>query len=445
MLKASNYNLIIDRKENIETLIFNTLYGSLAVFNQDEFKQVQEILNSPEACNNSDFTKILQEQKFLVPDSIDEFAIIENRKRLGIKDENRIDIIIMPTLECNFSCVYCYESVKKGSMSVSTVESIKKWMTREIPKYKLVMLSWFGGEPLLNLDSIISITEHANKIAAAKNILLVRHITTNGYNLSKSTIEKLIKLGIADYQITVDGTPETHNKLRPLRNGKPTFDRIFRNITWLLKADEKVKITLRINFNHINLHQIPGLLNMFPEMYRNQIRISFEPIFGSCELSATDNIREDVISASLASYYGLAEELGYDSILGRSHIETGKLVYCYAERENQYDINYNGDIFKCSVNDFNKEGRVGYIDENGDFIKDTDNFNSWMNIPIFDALCKSCQYVPLCMGGCRKTRINRKSTGSFCSLVPTNASYVLKQIAYKGFPDLVLKTSLPFK
>lgn len=440
MLKASNYNLIIHSKDNHNTIIFNTLYGSLTMFNPEEFELVQRLFKSSNDNENKSFRKILKDQKFLISDTIDEFALIENRKRLGMMDKNRMDIIIMPTLECNFSCVYCYENVKQGKMSDITMESIKKWMTREIPKYKLVMLSWFGGEPLLSIKRITEITEHANKVASENDVLLVKHITTNGYNFSKPTITKLIDLGIVDYQITIDGVPETHNKLRPLKNGKETFSRIFKNIIALLSEEKKVKITLRINFNHINLHEIPNLLKMFPESCRNQLRLSFEPIFGNCEYSATDNISSDEISISLSKYYRLAEEFGYDTILGRSAVETGKLVYCYAERENQVDINYNGDIFKCSVNDFDRSERIGYLKTDGTFVKDCEKYDKWMNIPLFDTQCKTCKYVPLCMGGCRKARITKKTTGSFCSLVPTNASYVLKQIAYNGFDNLVLST-----
>ena len=414
----------------------------MAAFDPKEFKIVQRLLQAPNPNNdqNSSLKKILLDQKFIISETINELAILETRKRLGMKDKNRIDIIIMPTLECNFSCVYCYENVKQGSMSDITMKSIMKWMTNEIPKYKLVMLSWFGGEPLLNIKKIIEITEHANKIASKNNVLLIKHITTNGYNFSQSTITKLIDLGILDYQITIDGVPETHNILRPLKNGKATFGRIFKNIITLLTTDNKVKITLRINFNHINLHEIPKLLTMFPEIYRRQLRVSFEPIFGSCKFSATDNIESDEISLSLSKYYRLAKDLGYDTILGQSHIETGKLVYCYAERENQVDINYNGDIFKCSVDNFNRAERVGYLTDDGIFIKNLKNYNEWMNIPLFEEICKSCKYLPLCMGGCRKSRISNETTGSFCSLVPTNASYVLKQISYQGFDNLVINT-----
>jgi hypothetical protein len=41
------------------------------------------------------------------------------------------------------------------------------------------------------------------------------------------------------------------------------------------------------------------------------------------------------------------------------------------------------------------------------------------------------------MGGCKKDRIENKNTGSICFLVPTNTSYLLKQIAINGLNNLI--------
>jgi uncharacterized protein len=132
-------------------------------------------------------------------------------------------------------------------------------------------------------------------------------------------------------------------------------------------------------------------------------------------------------------------------MIGHSIIQPGKLVYCYAERENQAIINYNGDVFKCSVYDFNSSNRVGYIGNDGMLVKENGKWGEWMNIPLFENQCHSCKYLPLCMGGCRKTRILSKSNECNCALIPTNASYVLKQISLNGFDKLVLKESSNFE
>ncbi len=443
-MKASQYNIFVEQSETGETILYNSLYGSLSLWEPSEIGAVKHVLANV-AKSESEYAvtmATLIDQKNIIEDSVDEIAIIKKRKSMGIKDGNRLDVIIMPTLDCNFACVYCYENHRPGVMSEPMETAIKKWLAVQIPKYKVVMLHWFGGEPLMGFQRIISITRFAADMAAKSGSSLVTHMTTNGYLLNKKRIRELIDAGIHDYQITVDGTPDIHDRMRMLKNGKGTFDRLFHNINNLARADRRLKISLRVNFNHDNLHTIPRLLEMFPDDVRAQLRIVYEPIFGSCSLSATDNLPAIEISEAMVDYYKLAERLGYDVVLGQAGIYTGRLVYCYAERENQFIINCNGDVYKCSVGEFNPEQRVGYIRGDGVFVKEAERWNQWTGeAELFEDECFSCKYLPLCMGGCRNMRLHRKGTGSYCSLVPTNTSYLLKQVAYGNFESFLSRES----
>lgn len=433
-MKASQYNIMVDHPESGETILFNSLYGSLMVFDHNEIDVVKRILADPVQGDLTDapLNAVLIEQKYLIEGSVDEVEIVKARKRAGIKDNNRLDVIIMPTLDCNFACPYCYEDHRPSRMTDKTETALKTWLAEEIPKHKVLLLSWFGGEPLIDYKHVLSISHHAVQITRKSGVSCILHMTTNGYLLNKKRIEELLNVEILDFQITVDGSPETHNKLRVLKNGQGTFERIFQNIIDLARADERVKISIRVNFNHTNLESIPKLLEMFPTDVRTQLGMEFEPIFGDCSVSATDNLPAHDISLSLAKYNELAKQLGYGITHGLSSIQTGKLVYCYAERENQYVINYNGDVYKCSVSKFEPSERVGYITPNGIFVKDDEQFDKYVNSKLFEKSCYSCPYLPLCMGGCRSAQLKNQNTGSYCSLVPTNASYLLKQVALGG-------------
>ncbi len=436
ILKSSYYNICIDCDDSDATIIFNTLYGSMAVFESEELAVVQQILKSPNNDDYKDLKKNLQELKFIIPDAIDEFAIIENRKQCGVEDKNRLDVTIMPTLNCNFACSYCYEKHIASSMDTLTKEAVLKWLSQEIPKYKYVIVHWFGGEPLMEIESLIHISKAIVAIAASHQVELSIQMTTNGYLLTQATIEKLVDCGIMEYQITLDGAEAYHNTLRTLKNGKPTFERIFQNILNLASFSKAVIITLRINFNHTNFESIPELLHQFPENIRKQLRLTLEPIFGNCSINAVDNIDYAEISVHLSNYYAIAKDLGYDVYHALKLIDTGKLVYCSAERVHQYIVNYNGDIFKCSVGNFTKEERIGFLNAAGEFVKEEIHFSKWFKRNNFEDTCYACQYLPLCMGGCRKARIeDNGNIGSVCQLVPSNTSKLIKQIAHKGLSN----------
>ena len=439
-MKASMYNISTANPDTGETILFNTLYGSMAIIDEGSLAAAMNLLRNPNDTSGGadyvDVLRVLREGKYVINDEINEIEIIKNRKIHGMADKNRLDVIVMPNLDCNFACPYCYETHSHSARMTERVEvSVTKWLDSLIPSYKVVMLNWFGGEPLLSYKRVLSIGGHVLEKCRTSNVKLLTNITTNGYLFTASMIKKLVAIEIFSYQITVDGPPAIHNKTRVLKNGGGSFERIYRNVLALAEIDERVRISLRVNYNQNNLHAIPRLLSMFPECMRRQLRIVYEPIFGKEELSATRNLSSNEISRAITQYYQLAQTMGYDVHLGGMGV--GKLVYCYAEREHQFIVNYSGDVFKCSVTDFSPSKRVGYINPEGCFIRDPERWNSWFAMGLFEEKCESCTFLPLCMGGCRKDRVENSATGSYCNLVPTNTTYALKSVAFNSFNEVL--------
>ncbi len=439
-MKSSQFNVSTEHPERREAILFNTLYGSITVWDESEFSVVKQLLSRPETEIRDETTNLIMshlvEGKYLIDDKTDELKIIENRKIAGMKDSNRLDVVLMPNMTCNFACPYCYEShIPSSFMTDKTEDAVKLWLRNEIPKYKVILLNWFGGEPLLSYKRIISIGGFAKEMCENLSVGFMTNVTTNGYLFNENRIKELVTIGIFNYQITVDGPPEIHNKTRILKSGKDSFWKIFDNILLLVRADKRVKISLRVNFNHHNFTSIPELLKLFPDDIRHSLRIVYEPIFGEKCLSAMENISNTEISSTMIEYYRLAKNMGYDVVLGS--VGTGKLVYCYAERENQFVINYNGDIFKCSVCGFNSEKRFGSLNSEGKVVLNEKQWNKWFGIEAFEEKCYSCKFLPLCMGGCRKTRLEHADTGRICRLVPTNTSFILKAVAFEKFEEIL--------
>lgn len=436
-MKSSQYNLLLPASEPGHWILCNTLYGSLSTWTPEEGVALREVLANPNRPDvHPDMTAVLADLKCLVPDDADELGLVRSRKMAGVRDNNRLDVTIMPTLDCNFACPYCYESRRESRMTEQTVYSICRWLEEEIPRHKLVFLIWFGGEPLLDSRHVAEITAHVIRVAEPHGVATLFNVTTNGYLLSQERIRELVGLGILDYQITIDGPEECHDSFRVLRSGRGTFKRVFGNTVALARSDPRVMITLRVNFNHQNLAEVPRLLKAVPPDVRAQMRLSLEPVFGDCSLNATQNMEAPVISESVAACYKLAADLGFDVANGVGAVQTGKLVYCGAEREHYYIVNYNGDVFKCGVSRFESSDRVGRIDSGGRLLRDEAAWGRFVNSDPFEPVCEQCVYLPLCMGGCRAARLQAADTGSFCSLVPTNTAYVLQQVAYGGFGEL---------
>ncbi|MDA0989842.1 MAG: radical SAM protein [Verrucomicrobia bacterium] len=431
-MKASAYNLWIPAKRpsGHEQVLFNTLYGSMTAFDGNEVEAVKAIMQTSRREKAlAPFFAILKKQKHLIADDVNEISIIENRRRRGILDRNRLDVIIMPTLWCNFACKYCYEKPLAFSMDAVTEMAIRVWLEREIPRHKVLMLSWFGGEPMLELGRVLSISRFARETAALHGVEAVIHMTTNGYLLDLKRAQALFDVGVDDFQITLDGNRQCHDRMRIRRDGSPTFDTITKNIIGLAGVSALVRITLRVNFNHENIESVPALLELFPRSIRPQLRLALEPIFGDCALSALGNLDPAVISEATTRIYRQAADMGYKVTVASSQSTEGKLVYCYAERRNQAIINFNGDVYKCSVCEFRPEDRVGFLRADGTLVREK-SWAQWVDERPFSDECKACKFLPLCMGGCRKARLRQDDGGTICALVPTNTTEVLKRVAW---------------
>jgi uncharacterized protein len=60
-----------------------------------------------------------------------------------------LQLIILPTEQCNFRCVYCYELFDYGLIRQEVVEWIKNLLIARKSSLKYLSVSWFGGEPLI--------------------------------------------------------------------------------------------------------------------------------------------------------------------------------------------------------------------------------------------------------------------------------------------------------
>ena len=78
------------------------------------------------------------------------------KRRLTVFRDPSYRLTINPTLNCNFSCWYCYETHNKKYMSNEVKQRILKLIDNIVSKQDIQYfeLDWFGGEPLLYPDII---------------------------------------------------------------------------------------------------------------------------------------------------------------------------------------------------------------------------------------------------------------------------------------------------
>ena len=140
-------------------------------------------------------------------------------------------------------------------MSLETAARVGEWLERELDRVRpeRFVLTFFGGEPLLNLPVMYSSPSGVGRAAKARGVRLRSNIITNGLLLTPEVVDRMLPFGLNGMKITLDGDRDTHNRMRPLRGGQGTFDRIVENIR---PVAGRCRIAIGGNFDESSVEQL---------------------------------------------------------------------------------------------------------------------------------------------------------------------------------------------
>lgn len=407
-LKPSRYNFFIPHGSKY--LIYNSFSNALAQIDSEHYDQYQSFLNSASSLDDN-FKENLLYGGYIVDKEIDELDMIkENRlKSKFIKD--KLLMTVAPTLKCNFRCPYCYEQgvEQVGTMSEEVQSQLMDFIEKRISDIKNFDLTWIGGEPLLAIDVIDSLTEKILSLCKKYDVNYKASMVSNGYLLNEDIIQRLKKNKVESIQITLDGPPEKHNQKRIMPNGEPTFDRILENIK---KVSEEMKVAIRVNVDKHNLEQSNEVIDIIlDEGLKDSVVVYFANVedFSGHEDTETNCISTERFSKHNMILRKKLLEAGLKTDLEYPH---RKGVYCGAETINNFSIDPLGYIYKCWSDIGFHHKAIAELDEDETFenkYKHKKNLYSYLLYdPTEDKKCSNCKILPLCMGGCPFLRISNK-------------------------------------
>ncbi len=401
MFKTSKFNFWATITEN-QHLLFNGISGALYELDAQErvfalrlFELPNETLNN---SNKTDLSRSLVEGGFIIPSQIDEIEILLIRNQIECVDHHILDLVIAPTYNCNFRCTYCYVEFKAERMSQDVEERIVKYIEQVLPQYHQVNIIWFGGEPLLCLDTILRISKKSMKIATHHNVQFHNFITSNGYLLKLDTAYKLFEVGIRFFHITIDGPSECHDQLRVLAGGRSSYAQIMKNLKDLLTHISKAHVTLRMNTNENNVASLYKVLDDIPADFRRRIQVNIFPIVYGGKTPSIELHRKinQVIQYALESGY-----LYYDI-----HIPVKRRTFCSADKHNNFQIGFDGTLYKCSPATKKPEVKVGRLNTLGE-AELHHSYETWHEASLVSDHCLDCPYLCFCAGGCRLERLRK--------------------------------------
>jgi len=276
-------------------------------------------------------------------------------------------IKIFTTGDCNYSCVSCYEShvaINRANFATKTKLKIKPVHMRQLSRphingikntltqrakngLKILTLSWFGGEPLLEPKIIEEIHQHANSLGIKK---IIGAATTNFSAVNGKMLKKYCDMGLTEFYMTLEGERSDHNKTRPLIGGKGTYDKLIANLLIAKGSSHPFKIGIRVHVHRGNLKNMPDFLIYLRDTFLvdKRFNMDIKPIgdYGGESVKALKLFgweEKKTVLAELQKFVQINEAKATTP-------EPRKGCYvCYATSPNSMVILNTGEVAKCTV------------------------------------------------------------------------------------------------
>ena len=317
--------------------------------------------------------------------------------------------------DCNLRCKYCFADKgefhgKKGMMSREVGEAAIDFVIKESGARKNIEIDYFGGEPLLNFDTVRHITEYARREGEKHGKNFRFTITTNGVLLNDE-INDYINENMSNVVLSLDGRKNVNDNMRVRADNGGSYDSIVPKYQKLVASRGDKDYYIRGTFTADNIDFTEDVEHMLELGFKNT---SIEPVV--VEDDKPYAIKKEHLPAIFDEYDKLAEVYYQKRKNGEPFIffhfmidlDQGPCVIkrlsgCGTGHE-YVSITPNGDIYPCHQfagdEDF-KMGNVfeGSVDEK---IKSMFEKSNVYTKP----LCENCFAKFYCSGGCSANAYN---------------------------------------
>jgi uncharacterized protein len=323
-------------------------------------------------------------------------------------------IVMNVTNQCNLSCSYCYEygedriatpEGKTKFMSEETARSTVEFLLNQSPGRRMVHLTFFGGETLLNFKVVKSTIEYARTRAAEMGKYIDFSMTTNATMLTSEIISFLAENNVG-VTVSIDGPKESNDRFRVFHNGKGSYDVIAPKIKELVKVHRSRPIGARVTLTAQVVEVKKIFRHLTEEMGFDEV--GFAPVTTSpVRLYAIGNTGLDHVLDQFTELAGEYLEYalenkhhGFSNVndtLQELHQGVSKAYPCGAGL-GLLGVAPSGDIGLCHRFVDSPAGKLGHIDTGIDRDAQAEHLNRAHINTKYD--CHTCWARPVCSGGC---------------------------------------------
>jgi uncharacterized protein len=422
MLKPNPYNVLMYVDEYDEFLLYNTLTGGMLVLNKQDGVVFSELMTLNH-FSESDCQEILHlfeyltQKEYILGREVDMIALLDKHTSANqFKDTGTIYLTIGTTITCNMGCSYCFEFVKPNhTLKDETVKKqigvyIEQIITRSGKTIHTLDITWYGGEPLINVAAIITLSKDLLELAEKYNITYTAKIITNGIYLNEANMQMLIDNKVGTIQVTIDGAREVHDAKRPLKQRlAENYFKIIRNLSNL---PEGIFLTIRMNVDKEVAASVDTLLDdlfeygIWPQRYK-QVTIYPAWLRSYEEMELAEEEKKKRLFAD--EYFEFKQQLR-ENLLHRfnqwaviSGLKKAKLKWDLPVYQSTCPtwaspisvvVDPNGNIHKCweTIHDDSVAPTSVFHDYDPSHFANYSSFNRYTHSDV----CRSCKFLPVC-------------------------------------------------
>jgi uncharacterized protein len=437
-MQPSMFNVRVPVSGRNEVFMMNTLSDAQLLVSADVADLLDRVGRGDSTFRDDEreTVDVLRENGFLVSSREHEQRELQEYLTGLREDTEQMRVTVLTTLQCNFACDYCFQGDHgdynkfAAKMSLETAAHLVDWIARRLDEVqpRVFVLTLFGGEPLLNLPAGYYLAERCYEACQARGVEQRISVITNGLLLTPEVVERLNPFGLQGVKITLDGDRHTHNRMRPLRGGQGTFDRIIENTR---RVAHLTAITIGGNFDEASADSYPALLDFLKEQeFADRIaKINFKPVIkpfeppqpaGVIPLTVVSGDGKPLGGTCMSTAgAGSSATRPAGSACDSCHFVDEKMQFlreetrrrgfstpdgvhmgpCEIHRRHAYTIGPDGALYACPGFSGEAKESTGHIDGREDEwrLAAADRFD---RLSAHKAGCGDCAFIPVCGGGC---------------------------------------------
>lgn len=413
--KNNGYNIVLDVNSGSVHVVDEIVYDMIPMYENMSLEEISARLEDKYSADD-------------IKEAYEEITGLKKAGSLFTEDiyENYIDsfknrqpvvkaLCLHIAHDCNLACQYCFaeEGEYHGRRALMSFEVGKKaldFLVANSGSRRNLEVDFFGGEPLMNWDVVKQLVEYGRSIEEANNKKFRFTLTTNGVLLNDDILD-FVNKEMGNIVLSTDGRKEVHDRMRPFRNGKGSYDLIMPKFKKVADSRNQTNYYVRGTFTHYNLDFSNDVLSLADQGFK---QISVEPVVASPEDAYA--LRTEDLPQIFEEYDKLAVEMikrekegrGFNFFHFMIDLTGGPCVYkrlsgCGSGTE-YLAVTPWGDLYPCHQFVGNEDFLLGNVD---DGIVRKNICEEFKQCNVYSKpKCKDCFAKLFCSGGCAANSYN---------------------------------------